>query len=82
MMVNVVFVVVFAGGDQLKFAGGLIGAEEADFAGGVAIGDEEQIGAAAGALDINAEALVFFLEEEDIGKVGAEDVAVLTFLLG
>ena len=70
------FVVVFARSDQLKLTRGLIRAQETDFAGGVAIRDEEEIGAAAGALNIDAEALVFFLEKENIGKVGAEDVAI------
>src|SRR5208283_589541 len=76
MMVHVVFVVVFPGGDNLEFAGGLIGAEKAGFAGGVAVGDQKEISAAAGALDINAETFVFFLEEENVGIVGAEDVAI------
>ena len=42
----------------------------------MAIGDEEKVSAAAGALDINAEALVFFLVEEGVGDAGAEDVAI------
>ena len=41
VMVDVVFVVVAAFVDQLKLQGGAVGAEEADFAGGVAVGDEE-----------------------------------------
>src|SRR5271157_3595936 len=76
MMIDVVFVVVFTRGDEMEFAGGLIGAEKADFAGGVAIGDEEEVGTAAGALDVNAEALVLFFKEENVGEVGAKNVAV------
>jgi len=76
MMIDVVFVMVFARSNKMEFAGGLIGAQKADFTGGVAIGDEEEIGAAAGAFDINAEALVFFLVEEGVGDAGAEDMAI------
>jgi len=42
----------------------------------VAVGDEEDVGAAAAALDVDAETLVFFFEEQRIGPVGAEDVAI------
>ena len=38
MVIDVVFVRVFAGGDDAEFAGGLIGAEVVDFARGVAGG--------------------------------------------
>ena len=76
MVVDVVFVVVFARVDERELAGGSIGAEIADFTGGVAVGDEEQIRAAAAAFDVNAEALVFFLVEEGVRARGAEDVAI------
>jgi len=75
-MIDVVLVIVFAGRDQSEFAGGLIGAEKADFARSVAVGNEEEVRAAASALDINAEAFVFFLVEEGVGDAGAEDVAI------
>jgi hypothetical protein len=75
-MIDVVFVIVFARRDEMEFAGGLIGAQKADFTGGVAIGDEEKVRAAAGAFDINAEALVLFLVEEGVGDAGAEDMAI------
>jgi hypothetical protein len=75
-MVHIVFVVVLAGGDDLKVAGGLIGPEKVNFASGVAIGNEEEIGAAAGALDVNAKTLVFFLVEENVGEVRAKDVTI------
>jgi len=54
---------------------GAVGAEVADFAGGVAVGDEENVGTAPAALDVDAEALVFFFVEKRVGAVGAEDVA-------
>jgi hypothetical protein len=78
MMIDVVFVIVFARSDEAEFAGGLIGAEKADFAGGVTVGDEEEVSATSGALDINAEALVFFLVEEGVGEAGAEDMTIET----
>ncbi len=40
------------------------------------VGDEEDVGAAAATLDVNAEAFVFFFVEERVGAVGAEDVAI------
>jgi hypothetical protein len=76
MMVYVVLVIVLAWSDEAEFAGGLIGTEKANLAGSVAIGDEEEVGAAAGALDINAEALVFFLVQEVVGHARPKDVAV------
>jgi len=76
MMINIVLVLVFAWGEKAEFTEGLIGTEAANFAGGVAIGNEEKVSAAAGALDINAEALVFFLVEKGDGQAGAEDVAI------
>ena len=46
-----------------------------NLASGVAVGDEEEIGAAAAAFDINAETLVFLLVEKRVRAGGAEDVA-------
>jgi len=60
--------------DQLELQRGAVGAEVADFTGGVAVGDEEDVGAAAAALDVDAEALVFFFVEEGVRAVGADDV--------
>jgi len=76
MMVHVVFVIVFAGRDEAEFAGGLIGTKKANLTGSVAIGDKEKVGAAAGALDINAEALVFFFVEEVVRHARPKNVAV------
>ena len=79
MVLNVVFVIVFAGSDQLEFAERVGSGEEADFAGGVAVDDEDEISAAAGALDVNVEALVGFFVKELVGSGGiAESVAIET----
>ena len=75
MMVDVVFVIVPAGVDELEATRGAIGAEIVDFAGDVAVGEEEEVGPTAAALDINAEALVVFFEEKRVGAVGIKDVA-------
>src|SRR5690242_9774808 len=77
MVVGVIFVIVFAGGDQSKLAERSGGGEEADFAGSVAVDDEDEIRAAAGAFDVNVETLVGFFVEELVGAGGiAEDVAI------
>ena len=67
VVVDVVFVGVFAVSDHAKFRRGLIGGQVADFAGGVAGSREKQEGAAAGAFDLDAEALVAFFVEERVG---------------
>jgi len=64
MVVDVVFVIVFTRGDPLEFAERVGGGEEADFAGGVAVHDEEEIGAAARAFDVDAKTFVGFFVEE------------------
>jgi len=74
VVIDVVFVVVTAFVNECEGQRGAVGAEVADFAGGVAVGDEEDIGAAAAALDIDAEALVFLFVEEGVGTVGADDM--------
>lgn len=77
MVVGVIFVMVFAGGDQLEFAERVARGEKANFAGGVAVDDEDEISTAAGALDVNVESLVGFFIEELVGADGlAEDVAI------
>src|SRR5262245_3921459 len=80
MVLNVVFVIVFAGGDELESADGSGGGEEANFAGGVAVGYKKEIGAAAGAFDVDAEAFVEFFIEQGVGFRGrvAEGMAVET----
>jgi hypothetical protein len=70
VVVDVIFVIVFARSDQAEFAERVGGGEEADFAGGVAVDDEDQIGAATGALDVEVEAFVGFVVEELIGASG------------
>src|SRR6266404_349911 len=76
MMVSVVFVIVFARGNEAEVGIGLSGGKEADLAGGVAGDGEEEKGAAAGALDIEAKALVALFVEQSIELGCAEDVAV------
>jgi len=70
VVVDVIFVGVFARVDQGKSGGGAIGAEIVDFAGGVAVGHEEEIGAATAAFDVDAEAFVFFLVEKSVWAGG------------
>src|ERR1700692_2492995 len=74
MMIDVIFVVVAAFVDERELQRGAVGAEVTDLAGGVAVGDKEDVGAAAAAFDVNAEALVFFFVEESVGAVGADYV--------
>ena len=76
MMIDVVFVVVAAFVDERELQGGAVGAEIADLAGGVTVGDEEDVSAAAAAFDVDTEALVFFLVEKRVGTVGAENVEI------
>jgi hypothetical protein len=67
MVVDVVFVVVFALGDELEFAEGCGRGEETDFAGGVAVRDQQKIAAAARAFDVDAEAFVGLFVEKRVG---------------
>src|SRR5713226_1540811 len=76
VVVDVIFVVVFARGDQAKVGIGLVGGEEAHLAGGVAGDGEEQEAAAAGAFDVQAKALVGFFVEQRIGLVVVEGMAI------
>ena len=57
-VVDVVLLVVDAGGDELEVVLGLGGIEEVGFAGGVAGDFEEDVGAVGGAADVEVEALV------------------------
>jgi hypothetical protein len=75
-MVSIVFVIVFARGDEAKVGIGLTGGKEADFAGGVAGDGEEEKGAAASALDVEAKALVALFVEQSIRLGCAEEVTV------
>src|SRR5260370_3817807 len=76
VVVDVIFVVVFARGDQAKVGIGLVGGEEAHLAGGVAGNGEEQEATAAGAFDVEAKALVGFFVEQRIGPAATHDVAI------
>ena len=51
MVIQIVFVIVLTGSDQAKFTKRVASAKIVDFAGGVAVSDEEKIVAAAGAFD-------------------------------
>ena|SRR5205085_4762939 len=64
MMVGVVFVVVFAWRNQLKLPERIVCAQIADFAGGVACRGEQDVRAAARALDRNVKALVGFFVKQ------------------
>src|SRR5215831_20893303 len=67
MVVDVVFVIFFARGDEPKFSLRIGGSQEAHFARGMAVDDQEQPAAAARAFDIHSEALVGFFVEQDVG---------------
>jgi hypothetical protein len=63
-MVDVIFVGVFARRDQPKFSDRIASREVAYFAGGVAGGKQDEIGATAEAFNFDSEALVGFFEEK------------------
>ena len=76
-MIDGVFMLVFACGDQRELAGGIVGGEDVALAGDVAGGFENDVFAVAGAACAEVEALVVVLIDEHVGGViGAEDVAV------
>src|SRR5215471_6088762 len=58
--------VSFARRDQLELAQRRRSREEANFAGGVAIGDQQQVGAAAGSFNVDPEAFVGLLVEKRV----------------
>src|ERR1700687_2067365 len=66
MVVDVIFVLVLAGGNEAERGGGLIGAKKMDFTGGVAGRYQKKIIAAAGARDRDAEALIFFVVQKSV----------------
>jgi len=67
MVVDVVFVIVFARGDELEFGERSGGGEETDLAGSVAVGQEEQVGAATSAFNVNTEAFVGLFVKQCVG---------------
>src|SRR4029077_14034650 len=75
MVVHVVFVAIFALRDALKFPEGLVRAQIAKFAGGVAVADQQQVRAAPGALNIDAKALVLLLIDQRVRSLCAQAVA-------
>jgi len=64
-VVDIVFLVVDARGDEGEVGGGRGGVEEAGLAGGVAAGFEEEELAIAGAADAEIETLVGLVEDLD-----------------
>src|SRR5713226_5173429 len=76
MMLDVVFVIVFARSNQTKFGVRLRGGKEANFARCVAGDGEEKKSAAAGAFDIQAETFVRLFVEQGVGLVRAKNVAI------
>src|SRR6267154_2325346 len=76
MMLDIVFVVVFARGDQTKFGVRLRCWEETDFTRCVAGDCEQKKRAAAGAFDVEAETLVGFFVEQRVGLGRAKNVTI------
>src|SRR6476660_4954289 len=70
MVLDIIFVIVFAGCDEAKLVKRADRGEKADFAGGVAVRDQEKKGSAAGAFDVQAEALVGFFKQQRVGGGG------------
>jgi len=76
VVIDVVFVIIYPGGDEAEFAKWAGGGEKTDFASGVAVGDEEEVGAAAGAFDVDAKAFVGFFIKQRVGGGIAEGMAI------
>src|SRR6267142_1035560 len=76
MMLDIVFVVVFARGDQTKFGVRLRCWKKTDFTRGVAGDCEQKKCAAARAFDVEAESLVGLFVEQRVGLGCAENVAI------
>src|SRR5713226_2311593 len=76
MMLDVVFVIVFARSNQTKFGVRLRCWKEANFARCVAGDGEEKKSAAAGAFNVEAETFVRLFVEQRVGLGCTEDVAI------
>ncbi len=72
-MVRVVFLLVETRGEELEFAGGIGGGEEAVLVGGVAGGFDHQVLAVAGAADADVEALIGLVEDDCVFAGGSAD---------
>ena len=70
-VVDGIFLIVDAGGDQGELAEGVCGVEEAGFAGGVGAGFEDEESVVAGGSYAEVEALVGLVEDDLVGGGGA-----------
>src|SRR5579862_9967316 len=75
-MIEVVFVIVLTRSNKPELAQRIRGVKKADFAGGVAIGNEQKVFATARTLDVDAKSFVRFFIEQRIGGGVAQRVAI------
>src|SRR6266568_8029427 len=76
MMIRVIFMVVFPRMNKLKLSQGLVGVQEADFAGRMTNDGKKHESAAARAFDFQAKPLVSLLVEEGILFGRAQNMSV------
>ena len=76
MVVGVVFMVVFARSHEPKLSGGLIGAQEADFAGRMTRGGQKEKSAAACALHFDSKTLIALLEQQGVRFSGTQNMPI------